>query len=73
MSKSGKTPIKILGPVPRGFQHVHSPHIDPKLLAALSSKLPLATIILLLEHIAISKCGLAKYLLMPFMRANYLL
>jgi len=55
MSKSGKTPIKILGPVPRGFQHVGSPRIDPKLLTAFASKLPLATIILLLEHIAISK------------------
>jgi solute carrier family 26 (sodium-independent sulfate anion transporter), member 11 len=59
MSKSGKTPIKILGPVPRGFQNVGSPHIDPKLVSALGSELPVATIILLLEHIAISKCALA--------------
>jgi len=55
ISKSGKTPIKILGPVPRGFQHIGSPHIDRKLLSALGPQLPLATIILLLEHIAISK------------------
>ena len=71
MSKSGKTPIKILGPVPRGFQHVGSPNIDPKLVSALGSQLPLATIILLLEHIAISKCTLAfplmsQYLLITF-------
>jgi sodium-independent sulfate anion transporter 11 len=58
ISKSGKTPIKILGPVPRGFQHVGSPHIDRQLVSALGSQLPLATIILLLEHIAISKCML---------------
>jgi sodium-independent sulfate anion transporter 11 len=54
-SKSGKTPIKILGPVPRGFQHVGPFHVDPNLVTALASQIPLATIILLLEHIAISK------------------
>jgi solute carrier family 26 (sodium-independent sulfate anion transporter), member 11 len=57
ISKSGKTPIKILGPVPRGFQHVHALHVDPNLVSALASQLPVATIILLLEHIAISKCA----------------
>jgi len=55
ITKSGKTPIKILGPVPRGFQHVGSPHIDRALVTALAPQLPVATIILLLEHIAISK------------------
>jgi len=55
VTKSGKTPIKILGHVPRGFQHVGSPHIDRKLVSALASELPVATIILLLEHIAIGK------------------
>lgn len=52
----GKYPIKILGPVPRGFKHVGTPDIDPALVSALASQLPVATIILLLEHIAISKC-----------------
>lgn len=52
----GKYPIKILGTVPRGFQHVGTPDIDPRLLSALGSKIPVATIILVLEHIAISKC-----------------
>jgi sodium-independent sulfate anion transporter 11 len=56
-SKSGKYPIKILQTVPRGFQHVGPPIIDPKLVQALGPKLPIATIILLLEHIAISKCA----------------
>ncbi|KAF9264887.1 sulfate permease [Marasmius fiardii PR-910] len=51
----GKYPIKILGTVPRGLQHVKSPTIDPELVSVLSSQLPIATIILFLEHIAISK------------------
>lgn len=55
-NKAGKYPIKILGTVPRGFQHVGSPKIDPKLVSALAGELPVATVILLLEHIAISKC-----------------
>ncbi|KAI0646824.1 sulfate permease [Trametes meyenii] len=54
-SKSGKYPIKILQTVPRGFQHVGPPVIDSKLISAMSGELPVATIILLLEHIAISK------------------
>ncbi|THU89361.1 sulfate permease [Dendrothele bispora CBS 962.96] len=54
-SSSGKYPISILQDVPRGFQHVGSPHIDPELVSALAGQLPVATIILLLEHIAISK------------------
>jgi sodium-independent sulfate anion transporter 11 len=54
-SKSGKYPIKILGPVPRGFQHAGTPNIDRSLVTALAPQLPAATIILLLEHIAISK------------------
>ncbi|KAH7916027.1 sulfate transporter family-domain-containing protein [Hygrophoropsis aurantiaca] len=54
-SKSGKYPIKILETVPRGFQHVGAPIIDPELVAALGSQIPVATIILVLEHIAIAR------------------
>ncbi|TFK42912.1 sulfate permease [Crucibulum laeve] len=54
-SASGNYPIKILKTVPAGFKHVMSPVIEPALLSALAPKLPVATIILLLEHIAISK------------------
>ncbi|KZT52049.1 putative sulfate permease [Calocera cornea HHB12733] len=54
-SKSGKYPISILLTVPRGFQNVGQPVIDRKLLSALVGELPVATIILLIEHIAISK------------------
>ncbi|KZP01256.1 sulfate permease [Calocera viscosa TUFC12733] len=55
LSKSGKYPISILLTVPRGFQNVGQPVIDRKLLSALAGELPVATIIMLLEHIAISK------------------
>ncbi|KAJ3553455.1 hypothetical protein NM688_g3603 [Phlebia brevispora] len=55
VSKSGKYPIKILQTVPRGFQHLGQPTIDPELVSALAGELPVATIILFLEHIAISK------------------
>ncbi|KAF9256122.1 sulfate permease [Marasmius fiardii PR-910] len=51
----GKYPIKILGNVPRGFQRIGPPTIDPKLVSVLSPQLPIATIIMFLEHIAISK------------------
>jgi len=56
VDSKGKYPIKILGSVPRGLKHVGTPDIDPALVSALASQLPAATIILLLEHIAISKC-----------------
>lgn len=52
----GKYPIKILGTVPSGFQHVGAPDIDPSLVSALGSQIPVATLILVLEHIAISRC-----------------
>jgi len=51
----GKFPIKILGTVPAGFQHVGQPVIDRELVSALAGQLPIATVILVLEHIAISK------------------
>ncbi|KAI0781184.1 sulfate permease [Trametes elegans] len=54
-SASGKYPIKILQDVPRGFKHLGQPAIDPELVKALAGELPVATIILFLEHIAISK------------------
>ncbi|KAJ7098137.1 sulfate permease [Mycena belliarum] len=54
-SAKGAYPIKILQKVPRGFQHVAQPTIDRDLVDALAGELPVATIVLLLEHIAISK------------------
>ncbi|TRM61717.1 sulfate transporter family-domain-containing protein [Schizophyllum amplum] len=49
------SPIKILGEVPRGFQQLGRPEIDPELLKVIAGQLPVATIILLLEHVAIAK------------------
>ncbi|KAG8217441.1 sulfate permease [Butyriboletus roseoflavus] len=48
-------PIKILQTVPSGFQNVGPVTIDPSLVTALAPQLPVATIIMLLEHIAIAK------------------
>ncbi len=53
---TNKYPIKILLTVPSGFKHIAQPNLDPALLSALAPELPVSTIILLLEHIAISKC-----------------
>lgn len=50
-----KARIALVGYVPSGLQHVGSPHISTELIAAMSSHLPVATIILLLEHISIAK------------------
>ena len=59
---SGQYPINILRNVPRGFQHVKSPSIDQKLLKAMGPQLPVATVIIVLEHIAIAKCMFFKSL-----------
>ena len=55
----GKYPIKLLLTVPSGFKHVGQPALDPKLVKALGPQLPLATIILFLEHISIGKCEIS--------------
>ncbi|KIY46492.1 sulfate permease [Fistulina hepatica ATCC 64428] len=52
---NGDYPITILGTVPAGFQDIGQPFIDSQLLSAIAPELPVATIILLLEHIAIAK------------------
>ncbi|KAI0747884.1 sulfate permease [Daedaleopsis nitida] len=54
-SADGKYPIKILQDVPRGFKHLGQPTLDVELIKTLAPDLPVATIILFLEHIAISK------------------
>jgi sodium-independent sulfate anion transporter 11 len=50
-----KPRIALVGTVPSGLQHVGQPLITLDLLAALGPHLPVATIILLLEHISIAK------------------
>ena len=61
-SKSGKYPIKILTNVPAGLKHIKRPTLTKSLLSALAPELPVATIILLLEHIAIAKCELNLFI-----------
>ncbi|GAA6012130.1 hypothetical protein JCM10207_005140 [Rhodosporidiobolus poonsookiae] len=48
-------PISILKTVPSGFQHMSVPKWDNHLIGLLGPQLPVSTIVLLLEHIAISK------------------
>jgi solute carrier family 26 (sodium-independent sulfate anion transporter), member 11 len=50
-----KPVISILGTVPRGFQDIAVPKIDETIIRAFSSQLPVTVIVLLIEHIAISK------------------
>ncbi|KAG2146934.1 sulfate transporter family-domain-containing protein [Suillus bovinus] len=52
---SGKYPIAILQTVPAGFQDVGLPVINSELVKALGPQIPVATIILVLEHIAIAR------------------
>lgn len=50
-----KAKFKILGKVPRGFQHAGAPKMDNEILTAIAPDLPVTIIVLILEHIAISK------------------
>ena len=48
-------PISVLKDVPSGFQHMGQPKLPTELLSKIAPQLPVSTIILLLEHIAIAK------------------
>ncbi|KAF2858706.1 SulP family sulfate permease [Piedraia hortae CBS 480.64] len=52
---SKKAPFKILGHVPRGFQHAGVPRLDSTVFRLYSSELPASVIVLLIEHISIAK------------------
>ncbi|KAL6232982.1 hypothetical protein BDW75DRAFT_8301 [Aspergillus navahoensis] len=47
--------FKVLGNVPRGFQHAAVPTVNAEIIKTFASELPAAVIVLLIEHIAISK------------------
>ncbi|RDW61796.1 SLC26/SulP family anion transporter [Aspergillus mulundensis] len=47
--------FKVLGHVPRGFQHAAVPTVNAEIITTFASELPAAVIVLLIEHIAISK------------------
>ncbi|KAH6718328.1 sulfate transporter family-domain-containing protein [Leptodontidium sp. MPI-SDFR-AT-0119] len=50
-----KAHFRILGKVPRGFQHAGAPKMNTRTINAFASELPATIIVLLIEHIAISK------------------
>ncbi|KAK2832064.1 hypothetical protein FQN49_006888 [Arthroderma sp. PD_2] len=50
-----KAKFKILGTVPKGFQHAGVPDIDARLVKSFAPDLPATIIVLIIEHIAISK------------------
>ena len=47
--------FKVLGNVPRGFKHAGVPKITSDIVSSFASEIPAAAIVLLIEHIAISK------------------
>lgn len=55
MNRRSDPAFKILGSVPRGFQDVGVPKMDTGLISAFASDLPATVIVLVIEHIAISK------------------
>lgn len=50
-----KPPIKVIGKVPRGLRDVGVMHIPDNIMSYMGTEVPVLTIILLLEHIAIAK------------------
>lgn len=50
-----KPTFKILGTVPRGFKHAQVPVVTGELISLFASEIPASVIVLLIEHIAISK------------------
>ncbi|KAI9770278.1 MAG: Sulfate permease 2 [Geoglossum simile] len=55
VKKASKERFKNLGTVPRGFKHAGAPVITGEIIKTFTSELPAAVIVLLIEHIAISK------------------
>ncbi|KYK54258.1 sulfate permease II [Drechmeria coniospora] len=50
-----KPRVSIIKDVPRGFQHAGVPTINTEIIGAFASELPAAVIVMLIEHISISK------------------
>lgn len=55
VKQASKAKFKILGKVPRGFQHTGAPVMNTELLSAIASDIPVTIIVLILEHVAIAK------------------
>ena len=52
---SKKSAFKILGTVPRGFQYAQVPEVNTHIISLFTSQLPASVIVLIIEHISISK------------------
>ncbi|KAF4976589.1 hypothetical protein FZEAL_6767 [Fusarium zealandicum] len=50
-----KPRVSILGDVPSGFTHAAVPEVDSRIIKSFASELPAAVIVVLIEHISISK------------------
>lgn len=55
MNRRSHPRFNILGHVPRGLKHVGVPNITIDMIRNIADELPGAIIVLLIEHIAISK------------------
>ncbi|KAI0879453.1 sulfate permease [Hypoxylon argillaceum] len=55
MHRRTKPAFAILGTVPRGFTHAAVPTINTSIISSFASEIPATVIVLLIEHIAISK------------------
>ena len=55
MNRRNHPAFKILGKIPRGFKHMGVPKVNSEIIGTFTSDLPAAVIVLLIEHIAISK------------------
>ncbi|KAF8476927.1 putative sulfate permease 2 [Kalaharituber pfeilii] len=55
MNRRDDPAFRILGKVPRGFQHLGIPRMNGEIISTFVAELPATVIVLLIEHIAISK------------------
>lgn len=55
MDRGDNPAFRIVGGIPRGFQHLGPPKVNREIISAFASELPATVIVLLIEHIAISK------------------
>lgn len=53
--RRGNPAFGIVGHIPRGFKHAGVPQLKPAVIKQFAAKLPACVIVLLLEHIAVSK------------------
>ncbi|KAK3080204.1 hypothetical protein LTS18_002849 [Coniosporium uncinatum] len=55
MHHRSRPSFTLLGTVPRGFRHAQVPTVNSEIISAFASELPATVIVLLIEHISISK------------------